>query len=92
MPAHEDAFAITVHKSQGSEFDTVALVPAPAGHGLNTRELLYTGATRARSALVVWAGADAIEDGATRRTERHGRLADRIASGRPGGRGTEVRG
>lgn len=92
MPAHEDAFAITVHKSQGSEFDTVALVPAPAGHGLNTRELLYTGATRARSALVVWAGADAIEDGATRRTERHGRLADRIASGRPGGCGTEVRG
>jgi len=86
MPAHDDAFAITVHKSQGSEFDTVALVAAPAGHASNTRELLYTGATRARSGLVVWADADALEDGATRRTERHGRLADRIADlieGRP---------
>ena len=84
MPAHDDAFAITVHKSQGSEFDTVALVPAPAGHGLNTRELLYTGATRARSGLEIWASAEAIEDGASRRTERHGRLADRIAArGRP---------
>lgn len=88
MPAHDDAFAITVHKSQGSEFDTVALVPAPAGHGLNTRELLYTGATRARSRLVVWAGADAIEDGVTRRTQRHGRLADRIAE-RGAGNGAE---
>lgn len=80
MPAHEDAFAITVHKSQGSEFDTVALVPAPAGHALNTRELLYTGATRARSGLTVWAGAATIEEGATRRTQRHGRLSDRIAA------------
>jgi exodeoxyribonuclease V alpha subunit len=84
MPAHDDAFAITVHKSQGSEFDTVALVPAPVGHGLNTRELLYTGATRARSGLQVWADAHVIEDGASRRTQRHGRLADRIAArGRP---------
>ena len=54
-------------------------VAAPRGHRLNTRELLYTGATRARSRLVVWAEPTAIEDGAMRRTERHGRLADRIA-------------
>ncbi|HRO61847.1 MAG TPA: AAA family ATPase, partial [Burkholderiaceae bacterium] len=79
MPAHEDAFAMTVHKAQGSEFDSVALVAAPRGHRLNTRELLYTGATRARSRLAVWADPAAIEDGAMRRTERHGRLADRIA-------------
>ncbi len=79
MPAHDDAFAMTVHKAQGSEFDSVALVAAPRGHRLNTRELLYTGATRARSRLVVWAEPTAIEDGAMRRTERHGRLADRIA-------------
>ena len=79
MPAHDDAFAMTVHKAQGSEFDSVALVAAPRGHRLNTRELLYTGATRARARLAVWADPAAIEDGAMRRTERHGRLADRIA-------------
>lgn len=80
MPAHEDAFAITVHKSQGSEFDTVALVPAPAGHALNTRELLYTGVTRARSGLTVWADLQTLEDAALRRTRRHGRLSDRIGA------------
>ena len=80
MPAHDDAFAITVHKSQGSEFQSVALVPAPRGHRLNTRELLYTGATRASSRLTVWAEAGALDDGARQRTERHGRLADRIAA------------
>lgn len=80
MPAHDDAFAITVHKSQGSEFDSVALVPAPPAHGLNNRELLYTGATRARKRVEVWADAAALEDGARRRTDRHGRLADRIAA------------
>jgi exodeoxyribonuclease V alpha subunit len=80
MPAHDDAFAITVHKSQGSEFQSVALVPAPRGHRLNTRELLYTGATRASSRLTVWAEPGALDDGARQRTERHGRLADRIAA------------
>src|SRR5690606_26692809 len=39
MPACEDAWAMTVHKAQGSEFESVALVPAPVGHSLNTREL-----------------------------------------------------
>lgn len=88
LPAHEDAFAMTVHKSQGSEFDSVALVPAPPGHPLNTRELLYTGVTRARRRLTIWADGATLEDGALRRTARHGRLADRIvrlqAAGRQG--------
>ncbi|MFP5406864.1 MAG: AAA family ATPase, partial [Gammaproteobacteria bacterium] len=78
MPAHDDAFAITVHKAQGSEFDSVALVPAPRGHRLNTAELLYTGATRARRRLVLWADGETVNEGAAQRTARHGRLADRI--------------
>ena len=82
MPAHEDAFAITVHKSQGSEFDFVALVPAVRGHRLNTAELLYTGATRARRRLVVWADAVTLEEGAGQRTVRHGWLGDRILAQR----------
>ena len=69
---------MTVHKSQGSEFDSVALVPAPPGHPLNTRELVYTGVTRARRRLSVWGSRQAIEEAARRPTRRHGRLAERL--------------
>jgi exodeoxyribonuclease V alpha subunit len=78
MPECDDAFAITVHKSQGSEFESVSLVPAPAGHPLNTRELVYTGVTRARRSLQVWADVSVLGDAAGRPTVRDGRLAERI--------------
>ena len=45
----ETAYALTVHKSQGSEFDHVALVLPEEPSSILTRELLYTGITRARS-------------------------------------------
>jgi exodeoxyribonuclease V alpha subunit len=80
MPACEDAFAITVHKSQGSEFETVALLPAAAGHPLNTRELIYTGITRARRGLQLWADLETLQAAAANRTQRHGRLAARLAA------------
>lgn len=79
MPACQDAWALTVHKSQGSEFESVALVPAPAGHPLATRELVYTGITRARRRLSVWGSREAIEQAALHPTQRHGRLAQRLA-------------
>lgn len=79
MPACQDAWAMTVHKAQGSEFESVALVPAAAGHALNTRELVYTGVTRARRRLSVWGSREAIEEAASRPTRRHGRLAERLA-------------
>jgi len=80
MPACEDAFAITVHKSQGSEFDTVAFVPAPTGHPLNTRELVYTAITRARNGVRIWSEAAAIAAAARQRSARDGRLRDRVVS------------
>jgi exodeoxyribonuclease V alpha subunit len=53
LPAHEVAFAMSVHKSQGSEFDGVVVVlPAP-GSPLLTRELLYTAVTRTRHSVLV---------------------------------------
>ncbi|MEZ5657417.1 MAG: AAA family ATPase [Burkholderiaceae bacterium] len=55
LPLWEDGFALTIHQAQGSEFDRVLLLPAPAGHPMATREALYTGATRARRALTVYA-------------------------------------
>ena len=49
LPEHETAWAMTVHKCQGSEFDHVLLVLPESDHPLCTRELVYTGVTRARS-------------------------------------------
>lgn len=49
----QTAFAMTVHKSQGSEYPTVVFVLPPAASPLATRELVYTGATRARERLVL---------------------------------------
>lgn len=57
LPDHSPAWALTVHKSQGSEFDSVLLI-LPDEHqkrGLS-RELLYTGITRSRRSLSILAG------------------------------------
>ncbi|MGH9137273.1 MAG: exodeoxyribonuclease V subunit alpha [Acidimicrobiales bacterium] len=60
LDAVETAFAITVHKSQGSEYEVVALVQPPADSPLATRELLYTAVTRAAQQLLVVASVDSI--------------------------------
>jgi exodeoxyribonuclease V alpha subunit len=53
LPAHETAWAMTVHKAQGSEFDHVLLVLPPEDNRVLTRELLYTAVTRARKTVDV---------------------------------------
>lgn len=53
LDAVESVFAMTVHKSQGSEFDHVALVLPDQAVAVMTRELLYTGITRARQQLTL---------------------------------------
>ena len=53
LPAHELGFALTVHKSQGSEYAQVLLVfPPVGGRRLLTRELVYTGITRAKKSAI----------------------------------------
>jgi exodeoxyribonuclease V alpha subunit len=52
----ETAYALTVHKSQGSEFEHTALVLPQAPSRVLTRELVYTGITRARKALTLVSG------------------------------------
>ena len=59
IPAHETVFAMTVHKSQGSEMDHVAVVLPAEPSPVLTRELLYTAVTRARRRVTVHAS-DAI--------------------------------
>ncbi|MEN1958123.1 exodeoxyribonuclease V subunit alpha [Luteimonas changyuni] len=58
LPAHDSAFAMTVHKAQGSEFDDVWLVLPERFNRVLSRELVYTGMTRARRVLHVTGNAD----------------------------------
>ncbi|NOY75088.1 MAG: exodeoxyribonuclease V subunit alpha [Kiritimatiellaeota bacterium] len=76
VPTHRPAFAITVHKSQGSEFDRV-LMPLPdnTNHRLLTREIVYTGLTRAKKAAVIVASDKALAAAVSRKTERFSGLA-----------------
>ena len=78
LPAHEGAFAMTVHKAQGSEFDEVWLQLPRADSRVLSRELLYTGLTRARNALHIAGSADAIEAALTRHAGRVSGLAWRL--------------
>ena len=62
LPTHESAFAITVHKSQGSEYAQVALLlPPTPQHQVLTRQLVYTGLSRARQGVELWSGEAALE-------------------------------
>jgi exodeoxyribonuclease V alpha subunit len=76
LPAHESAIAMSVHKSQGSEFEVVDLVLGPTSSRLMTRELLYTGVTRARQRICIHASEAAIRDALARRVERDSALAE----------------
>ncbi|AOJ74687.1 exodeoxyribonuclease V subunit alpha [Burkholderia ubonensis] len=79
LPPHETAFALTVHKSQGSEFDEAALVlPATFGRVL-TRELVYTAVTRARTRVQVIGGRRVLAQAIATRTQRDSGLSARIA-------------
>jgi exodeoxyribonuclease V alpha subunit len=53
LSAVETVYAMTVHKSQGSQFGTAAVIVPPPSSRILTRELLYTAVTRAREHLVV---------------------------------------
>ncbi len=76
LPAHESAIAMSVHKSQGSEFDVVDLVLGGATSRLLTRELLYTGVTRARTRLRVHASENVLRDSVERRVSRDSGLGE----------------
>ena len=79
----EPAWASTVHKAQGSEHRTVALVlPAEAGR-LLTRELVYTALTRARRSVVVVGDEAVLRAAAARAAERWSGVGDRLGSPPP---------
>ncbi|MCE3002316.1 MAG: exodeoxyribonuclease V subunit alpha [Xanthomonadaceae bacterium] len=80
LPPHAAAFALTVHKSQGSEYDAVAvLLPPDAAHPILGRELLYTAVSRARERLCLWATPAALDACLARAPRRGGGLRERLA-------------
>ena len=72
------AFAMTVHKAQGSEFDHVALVLPDADMPLLTRELLYTAMTRARRSVLLVGDGDLLARAVSRTVERSSGVAARL--------------
>ena len=82
LPEHEPAFALTVHKSQGSEFDRVLLILPDKESPLLTRELVYTGLTRARTRVEVWFKESVLQAAVARKIRRGSGLRDRLCEGR----------
>jgi exodeoxyribonuclease V alpha subunit len=80
LPAVDLAFALTVHKSQGSEYGEVAvLLPPDPMHRVLSRELLYTAASRAKRALTLHADDAVVEACLGRPVRRAGGLHVRLA-------------
>ncbi len=76
IPQFSLAFAMTVHKSQGSEFQHVLMpLPEQITHRLLSREIIYTGMTRAKQTVCFYGSEAVMKAGIQRRTKRHSGLA-----------------
>jgi len=78
LPRHETVWAMTVHKSQGSEFDRIALILTDMDNPLLTRELIYTGITRARVYAGLWSDPKILIKAIKNPTTRHSGLTDAL--------------
>jgi exodeoxyribonuclease V alpha subunit len=78
LPEHETAYAMTVHKSQGSEFDRVLLILPERESPVLSRELLYTGITRARTSVELWFDEKVFRAALARRVTRTSGLCDAL--------------
>ncbi len=74
----ELAYAMTVHKAQGSEFDSTAIVLPEKPIAILTRELIYTAVSRSKSSVVVLGAESTLKGAIDNPTERFSGLADRI--------------
>lgn len=75
IPAHDRAYATTVHKSQGSEFDEVLLLLPVTDSPVVTRNLLYTAVTRARHRCILQGSEEAVRAGTRSRPQKMSGLA-----------------
>jgi exodeoxyribonuclease V alpha subunit len=78
LPPHESVYAMSVHKSQGSEFDSVAVVLPQEPSPVLSRELLYTAVTRARHSVTIYASASIVKLAIERAVQRASGLRDKL--------------
>jgi len=70
LPAHETVYAMTIHKSQGSEYDRIHMIFPDNDSEFVTRELIYTGITRAKEKVDIWGTEEALVKAIAKKTER----------------------
>jgi len=80
LPEYAPLYAMTVHRSQGSEFDHVLVVLPPRESPLLTREWLYTAVSRARKSVTVWADPALVRYACLRRVQRASGLTERLTA------------
>jgi exodeoxyribonuclease V alpha subunit len=82
LPPHETCFVMTVHKSQGSEFNAVTLVlqaaASPRAEQLVSRELLYTAVTRSRQRIILYSSEAHLNEALNTHARRDSGLAERF--------------
>jgi exodeoxyribonuclease V alpha subunit len=78
LPSHDSAFAMTVHKSQGSEFTEVLLALPEQPSPLLSRALFYTGITRAKTKVEIWGLPARLSEAVSTKAERAAGLAERL--------------
>jgi exodeoxyribonuclease V alpha subunit len=78
LPEHTTVYAMTVHKSQGSEFDEVLFILPDRDFPILTRELIYTALTRARKKITIWGSRSIIRKAIDRQIERTSGLRDAL--------------
>lgn len=76
----DHCYAMTVHKAQGSEFDSVGFVLPERDLPMLTRELIYTAVSRARRSVVIAGSEDLLRGGISRRIERYSGLSERVGA------------
>jgi len=81
LDAVETVYAMTIHKSQGSQFGTAAVVLPPPSSPILTRELLYTAVTRAQRRLIVAGTEQAVRAAVERPAARASGLRARLWAG-----------
>jgi exodeoxyribonuclease V alpha subunit len=78
LPQHETVYAMTVHKSQGSEFDEVLIVLPEQDNPVLSRELIYTAITRAKTEVMLLAEQEIFQIALGRSIERASGLAEML--------------
>ena len=78
VPEHETVYAMTIHKSQGSEFDRVLMILPEEPSPIMSRELVYTGITRAMKHVEIWGNGSVFAEAVEHRLVRASALQERL--------------